>query len=234
MFSPSLLAPFLPPDALSAAQLAQLDRYLELLLRWNQRINLTAVRAPDEIVTRHFGESLFAARHLFPDPARAAGPLADLGSGAGFPGLPIAIYAPALPVSLIESQQKKATFLKEAARALTLTHVNVFPGRAEDFRDPARIVTLRAVERFDEILPIAAGLLAPHLSPQVGAGGDFANDQRPSTNDGILALLIGSSQVPTSARLLPHFRWETPLPIPQSANRVLLLGRNRPSYGPDL
>ena len=123
---------------LSPAQLQSISTYIDILLRWNSRINLTAVRAPEEIVTRHFGESLFAARCLFPagvgpglSPGQAApseayqdailaehrrprtGDLIDLGSGAGFPGLPIKIWAPDLHVTLIESNQKKATFLRE-------------------------------------------------------------------------------------------------------------------------
>src|SRR5207248_10920276 len=103
--------PFLESDELAAPHLAQLSAYLELLLRWNRRINLTAVREPHEIVTRHFGESLFAARHLLP-PATTL-EVADLGSGAGFPGLPLKIIRPLARVALIESQSKKSTFLNE-------------------------------------------------------------------------------------------------------------------------
>ncbi len=135
---------------LSNAQLQNISMYIDILLRWNARINLTAVRQPEYIVTRHFGESLFAARHLFPDPrvrtdTRAAGPqharsqrppaprVLDIGSGAGFPGLPLKLWAPEIHLTLIESNHKKATFLREVIRALTLTDVDVFPGRAEDF-----------------------------------------------------------------------------------------------------
>src|SRR5262249_31150539 len=98
-------------------------------------------------------------------PALAAGAndsLIDIGSGAGFPGLAIKIWVPELHVTLIESNQKKATFLREVCRTLTLTNVDVFDSRAEDFRGAcADIVTMRAVERFDLILPIAASLVAP-------------------------------------------------------------------------
>ncbi len=112
----------------------QLQTYLDLLLRWNARINLTAIRDPEQIVTRHFGESLFAARVL-----RSAGalaperPLADIGSGAGFPGIPIKLFAPELHVTLIESQNKKATFLREVIRTLGLSHIVVHCGRAENW-----------------------------------------------------------------------------------------------------
>src|SRR5207253_3379046 len=144
-----LLQPFLPVP-LVESQLQAISTYIDILLRWNARINLTAVRQPEHIVTRHFGESLFAARHLFPDPrvrtdTPAAGPqharsdrppatsVLDIGSGAGFPGLPLKIWAPEIHLTLIESNHKKATFLREVIRALTLTDVDVFPGRAENF-----------------------------------------------------------------------------------------------------
>src|ERR1700679_2778684 len=135
----ALLAPYLaaPPPSL----LAQLSLYLDLLLKWNARTNLTAIRDPEEIVRRHFGESLFAARHI---PAEAK-TLLDFGSGAGFPGLPIALLHPNLEVTLAESQNKKSTFLREAVRILTLPNVQVWPNRVETM-PPNRlfdVVTLR-------------------------------------------------------------------------------------------
>src|SRR5208282_2318861 len=126
---------------LSATQLQNISTYIDILLRWNARINLTAIRNQEEIVTRHFGESLFAASHLFPkiypvtsvssvvkdvdvdlDVAEARSPkarLADLGSGAGFPGIPIKLWSPNISLTLIESNHKKATFLRELSRTLT-------------------------------------------------------------------------------------------------------------------
>ena len=204
-----LLEPFQAP--LSTAQLNNISIYIDILLRWNARTNLTAVRDPEEIVARHFGESLFAARNLFPadngrrslaSPERSAGTddCIDVGSGAGFPGLPIKLWAPDIRLTLIESNHKKATFLREVARALTLTDVNVFPGRAEDFPTQARVVTLRAVERFDAILPTAIRLLAP---------------------GGRLALLIGEAQVARARQLAPGLSWSVPLPIPLSSSRML-------------
>ena len=152
------LSPF--TTHLSPAQLQQTSAYLDLLLKWNARINLTSVRDPQEILTRHFGESFFLAHQLFSDePMNRSSDepiIFDLGSGAGFPGLPLAIYAPYAKISLLESQNKKATFLKEVARALTLTNVNVFSGRAETYAAEARkrywpaaadVVTLRAAGR---------------------------------------------------------------------------------------
>src|SRR5882724_5466284 len=165
---PSLLVPYLQIDGQTAALpetlVSQFSIYLELLLRWNARTNLTAVRVREEIVTRHFGESLFAARKIFPagnSSLTLATSLGDVGSGAGFPGLPIKLWAPRLQVTLIEAQQKKATFLREVVRAMGLTGVEVRSGRAELVTESFDVVTLRAVERFDQAAVAAAGLVRP-------------------------------------------------------------------------
>lgn len=203
---------------LTSVQLEHISTYIDLLLRWNTRVNLTAIRQPEEIVTRHFGESLFAARQLFPipktlgqspaavqaeqSPARIR--LIDVGSGAGFPGLPIKMWTPKVNLTLIESNHKKATFLREVSRALTLTDIDVFAGRAEDYPNPpAEIVTLRAVERFEVSLPIAARLVAA---------------------EGRLALLIGDAQLTHAKDLTPGFGWASPIPVPLSSNRIFALG----------
>jgi len=199
-----LLAPFLDGTALEQRQLEQLSQYLEVLLRWNARMNLTAVRNEESIVTRHIGESLFAARHLFPN--HGAESVIDLGSGAGFPGIPLKIYAPAIALTLFESQNKKATFLKEVVRTLHLEQVVVFNGRAEQFPAKADLVTLRAVEHFESVLPVAASLL--HNGPP---------------GNGRLALLIGEAQVSRAQKLLPRFSWQSPIMIPRSSARVLLI-----------
>ena len=160
-----LLAPYLstpgpkvfvpPPDLYS-----QLSAYLEVLLRWNARTNLTAIRDPEGIVKRHFGESVFAAAHLQPH-VRPGGTLLDLGSGAGFPGLPIQLCHPGLAVTLAESQGKKASFLREAVRVLRLA-TEVWGARAEAM-PPARrfdIVSLRAVDGMEAARVAARSKLA--------------------------------------------------------------------------
>jgi len=194
--------------SLPEALLLQLSAYLEILLRWNARTNLTSIRTPEEIVTRHFGESLFAAQKLFPDDSEAGkSALADVGSGAGFPGLPIKLWAqlnnPQLHVTLIESHQKKGIFLREVIRALALTDIEVEATRAEQISKTFDIVTLRAVEHFDQILPTAANLVR---------------------TAGSLALLIGQDQIAIAQTLLPAFQWDKPHAIPNSTNRVLLIG----------
>jgi 16S rRNA (guanine527-N7)-methyltransferase len=112
---PAILAPYLGTYPPPADLYPQLSAYLDLLLKWNARTNLTAIRDPEEIVRRHFGESLFAGVHLAAKLSSEA-TLLDLGSGAGFPGLPIQLLLPGLQVTLAESQNKKATFLREAVR----------------------------------------------------------------------------------------------------------------------
>ena len=201
-----LLEPFLI-QPLSPVQLNNISTYIDILLRWNSRINLTAIRDPEEIVTRHFGESLFCARHLA---LSARSPherptVIDLGSGAGFPGLPIKIFSPEISLTLIESNQKKAAFLREVIRSLSLEDATAFLGRAEDFipRSPDNIVTLRAVERFSTILPTALRLAGPQ---------------------GSLALLIGEDQIQSALELSPGAHWGYPIPIPLSQHRVILVG----------
>jgi 16S rRNA (guanine527-N7)-methyltransferase len=226
---------------LTTNDLEHISTYIDILLHWNARINLTAIRDPEQIVTRHFGESLFAARHLFRDAGRqgktgkkTSAPfassvvkdfdidlandqrrttndvrVADLGSGAGFPGLPIKLWAPHISLTLIESNHKKATFLREVTRALTLTDVNIQTARAESLAGTAfDVVTLRAVERFESTLPVAASLLAP---------------------GGRLTLLIGSAQADQARSALPNLSWSAPKPVPLSRSRVLLVAERKPN-----
>ena len=136
-----LLAPY--GVAPSPLLMSQLQTYLDVLLRWNARTNLTAIRDPERIVERHFGESLFCAAHL---PAKAQTAL-DFGSGAGFPGLPIALARPELQVTLTESQGKKVAFLRELIRELGVS-AGVWPKRVEEMPADRRfsVVTMRAVD----------------------------------------------------------------------------------------
>jgi 16S rRNA (guanine527-N7)-methyltransferase len=133
----------------------KLSSYLDLLVRWNARTNLTAVRDEREIVRRHFGESLFAAEHLGDPRPRT---LLDLGSGAGFPGLPIALCRPDIAVTLAESQGKKASFLREAVRTTGAANVEVWAARAENLPEGRTfdVVTLRAVDNMEAALAATA------------------------------------------------------------------------------
>jgi 16S rRNA (guanine527-N7)-methyltransferase len=193
-----LLQPFIELDE---TRLRAISIYIDLLLKWNARINLTAIREPNEIVQRHFGESLFAAKNLL-DQERPQTAI-DLGSGAGFPGVPFAMLAPQVQMTLIESHLKKATFLKELVYALGLKSVKVFSDRAESYPGTADLTMLRAVEKFEQALPMAIQLKK--------AGGR-------------IALMIGSGQVESARRVGTEVRWSDAIPVPRSNSRELLVG----------
>lgn len=152
--------------AVEDAQLRALPReaagkfqtYLNLLLKWNSKLNLTAIRNPEAIIQRHFVECIQCAWAL---PASEIGSsLLDFGSGAGLPGIPIAICRPEIRVVLAESQGKKASFLREAVRVLDL-HAEVFDGRVEQMDPESRfdIVTLRAVDKMEAASRVALNRL---------------------------------------------------------------------------
>ena len=153
----ALLEPYLAGEPLQHQLSGQVQAYVDLLLKWNLRTNLTAIRDPEDLVRRQVGESLFAARMI-----PASGTLLDFGSGAGFPGMPIAMVRADLRVTLAESQGKKASFLREAVRSLGLP-CEVWAKRVEDL--PAYrtfdCVILRAVDATSMMLPIAAARVAP-------------------------------------------------------------------------
>lgn len=197
-----LLTPYLDHHALTTDQLDKISTYINILTKWNERTNLTSIRTPEEIVQRHFGESLFAAVHLLAKDSRIT--VADVGSGAGFPGLPLKIFAPDLQLTLIEAHSKKNTFLREVVRELGLNGVDVFLGRAEQYGSKAELVTMRAVERFDSVLQTASRLVR---------------------DGGRLALMIGDSQVEPAQYSLPGV-WERPIRIPNCDSRVLLIRKS--------
>jgi 16S rRNA (guanine527-N7)-methyltransferase len=124
---------------LTADQIDRLDQHYELMLRWNKIINLTRIVGEEDAVDRHYAESLFLGSKLPEGSLR----IADVGSGAGFPGIPIAILRPECSVLLIESHQRKAVFLKEVSRGLQ--NIRVASRRAEDVQDTFDWVVSRAV-----------------------------------------------------------------------------------------
>jgi 16S rRNA (guanine527-N7)-methyltransferase len=176
-----LLEPYLGSTPMQPGIYAHLSAYLDLILKWNARTNLTAIREPEEIVRRHFGESLFAGLHLATRLSSDA-TLLDFGSGAGFPGLPIQLLCPSLRVTLAESQGKKASFLREAVRTLNLP-TEVWPARVETMSPvngmPRHFnaVTLRAVDHMQQALANAKPRVAPGgwlatLSTEPAAGAE--------------------------------------------------------------
>ncbi len=151
-----LLEPYIAELAVTDELLTAIQTYVQLLLRWNARTSLTAVRDPEELTQRQVGESLFAAQ-LVPE----AGTLLDFGSGAGFPGIPLQLVQPQLQITLAESQGKKAGFLREAIRTLGLTST-VWAQRVENLPADRHfdVVTMRAVDASASMLPFAAQRIA--------------------------------------------------------------------------
>ncbi|HEY0179965.1 MAG TPA: 16S rRNA (guanine(527)-N(7))-methyltransferase RsmG [Dokdonella sp.] len=140
--------------SLAPAAVEQLLAYLELLRRWNAAYNLSAVRDPAEMVTRHLLDSLAVAPYV------SGATLADVGSGAGLPGLPLAIAAPDRRVVLIDSNGKKARFLRAVVRELKLGNAEVVEGRVEAVRRTFACVTARAFAGLAEMLALGGHLLA--------------------------------------------------------------------------
>ena len=179
----------------------QIRTYIELLLRWNQKTSLTTVTEPEAILRFHFGESLLAVPAV---PIRH-GRLADVGSGAGFPAVPIRMVSENVSVILIESNQKKATFLAEIARELQLQNVEVRRRRMEDvcFDDePVDFVSARAVKIDD----------------------DFINWWYQSLNStGSLVLWLGEEDASRISQK-STWNWADPIRIPHSDRRVILHG----------
>ena len=158
---------------LEPAQIDALVAHYELLMKWNRVVNLTAVTKPVEVVERHYCESLFAGANL----PKCELSIADIGSGAGFPGIPIAVLRPECRVALVESHQRKAVFLKEATRGLP--NVRVLAVRAESLSEEFDWVVSRAV-RYEDLAAFLANrtrnvaLLTGAEEPPADAGFEWA------------------------------------------------------------
>jgi 16S rRNA (guanine527-N7)-methyltransferase len=192
-------------NGLTDTQLASLAKYLELLKRWNQTIPLTSVENDTEVVARHFGESIFPASLL----PMSRGRLADVGSGAGFPGLPLKIAFPDLQVTLLEPNLKKCAFLREVQSTLGLSNVEVVRSRYEDFHAaPGSLdfICSRALGGYKRLLLWCKALLRP--------GGHV-----------ILWLGTEDSNLLMRAK---GWNWALPVKIPESRQRVLLIGTPKP------
>ena len=179
----------------------KLARYLDLLVRWNARTNLTAIRSEKESVLRHFGESLQCAQALPSD----VHTLLDYGSGAGFPGMICALARPSIEVLLAESQGKKASFLQEACRHIP-SRAGVHAGRVEALAEERRFdaVTMRAVDRMDTALPEAA---------------------RRVRNEGRLVLMTTRAGLEQQAVRVQKVRWAEPIPLRGTEQGVIALGQ---------
>lgn len=187
-------------EALGSSQVKRFENYLSLLLRWNARVNLTAIRDEDGILSRHFVECIACARAL---PTGMA-TLLDFGSGAGFPGVPIALCRSEIAVTLAESQGKKAAFLHEAVRALGIS-AKVHADRAETLATKFDCVTLRAVDRMELAVEAAAKLIAP--------GGRLA------------LMTTGVALTGLQSAAGAEISWAQCIAIPGSEDRLLALGQ---------
>jgi len=201
--SDSFIAEILAPYRVSCSHFLaeQIRLYVSLLLPWNRKVALTTITDPVEILKLHFGESLFAVSAL---PIRE-GRLADVGSGAGFPGLPIRLGAPQIDATLVEPNVKKATFLSEVARLLKLDRVTVFRGRMQDLPRTAPLfdfITARALGKHEELVEWSK----PHLA-----------------KNGKLILWLGEEDARAISEI-PSLTWQDPIHIPGSRKRVLLAG----------
>jgi len=175
--------------------------YISLLLHWNRTISLTTVTDPLEVLRFHFGESMFAISNI----ASRNGRLADVGSGAGFPGIPLKLAIPTLEVILIESNAKKAAFLAEAIRELGLDSTEVHRGRFEDFGSEGPefdFIAARAIGKHEGIIKWARGAIK---------------------SGGKLVLWLGADDA-AQVMLKEPWRWSKPLPIPGSHSRTILVG----------
>src|ERR1051326_6025196 len=186
-----------------ASQLEQVSVYLDLLMRWNQRINLTSTRDAGEYIRRHFGESLFVAKWITLD-----GSHLDIGSGAGFPGLVLKIAFPALRVTLLEPIAKKRAFLKEIARSCGMVSVEVRPERLNEYckRVPWHSLdsaSCRAVGRLR--------VLISEVAPLLNVGGK-------------LCLWVTMQQANDLAQVSEAIHWDPPIRVPGTSRHVILIG----------
>ena len=186
----------------SHEQIEKIIVYIRLLLKWNRLMSLTTITDPAEIVARHFGECMFARNLISVENCR----LADVGTGAGFPGLALKIICPGIQLDLIESNQKKSVFLSEVVRALDLGAVKVNTARFEEIpvREPlADLVTARALGGFPDLLRWSRNALVKSGSVILWVGGEDI------------------TRITNSA----GWTWNPPVRIPESQRRFLLVGQ---------
>jgi len=185
-------------------QVVLIQQYIGTLLRWNEKLNLTAIRDPLEILYRHFCESMFAAGAIPVDKGR----LADIGSGPGFPGIPLKIARPELELCLVESNIKKGTFLAEVVRELQLMNTRVLISRYEELGEeisPLDYVCSRAVGEFEPFL-------------------EWAGSEKVQARQVIL--WIGGRDL-EEVQKSKDWEWREPILIPKSLQRYLLVGKKR-------
>jgi 16S rRNA (guanine527-N7)-methyltransferase len=185
------LQPHFP--SLTAKQIAVLEKHYMLMMRWNVRINLTAITDPEEVVLRHYGESLALAAAIPPGRWR----IVDAGSGAGLPGVPIAVVRPECTVVMLEIDIRKGVFIKEAT--VDLANTSVKSERLSAYAEPCDWLVSRALHRQE-------------LAPYAGA------------HQCSVALLVSEEQIPETKKRWPLIVWAEPIPLPWIGQGVILQG----------
>jgi 16S rRNA (guanine527-N7)-methyltransferase len=185
-------------------QILLIQKYMKILLHWNEKLNLTAIRDPLEILNRHFCESMFGAISV----PIESGRLADIGSGAGFPGIPLKILRPELELLLVESNIKRGTFLAEVVRELELTNSRVLINRYQELSED--------LAPLDYVCSRAVGEFGPFL--------EWASSEELSARR--VVLWIGGRDL-DEARKASEWEWQDPISVPQSLRRYLLVGTKK-------
>ena len=185
-------------ESLTAGQKTQLVRHYEMLCRWNQRLNLTRITGPREAARLHYAEALFGAS-LISD----ASTVLDIGSGAGFPAIPLAVAWPDVRVTALEANQKKSIFLKEAKDELSLGNLKVLTSRLEeiDWSD-YELLTSRALDRAEAVFPLVIERLSSTQRLMLYCGPDLVAKLEADLNQKIETHLIPQSET----RLIAIFR----------------------------
>jgi 16S rRNA (guanine527-N7)-methyltransferase len=191
-------------EPLDEQTVSRVYEYVSLFLLWNARLNLSAIRDESGVISRHIIESIRVARALPP----GISTLLDFGSGAGLPGIPIALCRPEIAVTLAESQGKKAAFLQEAVRVLGIP-ATIHAQRAETLRTVFDCVVLRAVDKMPKAVAIATKLVGP---------------------EGYLALMTTDEEIPRLQLVAgAQFSWADPVRMTCSSSRLVSLGKKRSS-----
>ena len=187
-------------DRLTGEQTARLVKHYSMLCRWNQRLNLTRITEPRAAASLHYAESLFGERFI-----AGAQTLLDIGSGAGFPGVPLAVARPDVQVTALEANQKKSLFLKEAKDELGLANLKVVTSRLEGFDwGGYELLTSRALDRAEAILPSLIERLRPKQSLMLYCAPDLM-----AKIEGKVRYKIDTHPIPNSeARLIAIFSRE--------------------------
>jgi 16S rRNA (guanine527-N7)-methyltransferase len=197
-----LLRPY--GGSVGAALCEQMRIYISTLLFWNEKISLTTVTDPEQIVRVHFGESFFAARVE----GIAKGRVADIGTGAGFPGIPIRMVSSEVELTLVEPVAKKTAFLGEVVRKIGISGVSIIRCRMEEMpvvTGGFDFVTARALGQYERLLQWAKTRLA---------------------ENGRVILLIGEGEVERLAKL-PDWQWQNPVRVPETEGKLVFAGINR-------